>query len=495
MGKNVEQNNGGLPKPIGGRWVLPGESMVVDERQSGSAPVDLCFRRTVGGGVQAVAADTGEAFGLLPAEKAAAAEAMAAGRWRRPVGRNFVILGDSTSASGYVESASTVRYTNYGWWVYAMALLGWPGRIAAVGAVGGLTTAQINDLWDTLLLPEVVDEVWGLIGQNDIGNAIANVDAALADLDELAAKVRATGAVLRLSTVTPRTSASMTAAVKAGLSRYNAGLRARARRGEFWLWDAHNALLDSADVNGALRNGVTYDDKHPNPYGSYLIGRAFATTFAQHFASAERMGAGISNADTRLLVADSPICVANPRCTGSGGTANNGGTGTTATSWVLNRNTGGNLTVAGSQVTDTDELARVWQRLTFGGTIPASTEDMVRFQQTVALSSLVGESIIGRKMIGRATWRSNALSSNIKCVRMSVDCLNSVPVSLMSAQTLTDSTLTSGFFPTEEMRLETPEFIVPDGTVTLRVSVFVTFVSGIASGTLDVCDVWPELIG
>lgn len=76
MGKTLMTNNGPLPRPIGSRWVQPGESIAVDDGAASPAPVDVRFQRGVGGAVSAIAGDTGQAFGLLSTEKAAAVDAL-----------------------------------------------------------------------------------------------------------------------------------------------------------------------------------------------------------------------------------------------------------------------------------------------------------------------------------------------------------------------------------------------------------------------------------
>lgn len=405
----------------------------------------------------------------------------------RPMMRRLVLVGDSITSQGYTNAAG-MKYSNHGWWVHALQLLGWPLTLEYVSASSGRTAAQINTAFDTESGSDGIEWLWGLIGTNDMG--VGAVPAALAEIDALVLKAKLRGAQVMLGTVPPRASGSMSAAIMSDTLEFNRGMRLRARRGDFLLFDAFSALTDPASTTGAARSGVLLDTVHPNAAGAALIGRVAAEMLAGRLFPLD--DATASNFDTRSQDADSGVLVLNPKLNGTGGTTGTGATGTTPTSWNLNRQSGSTLAVAGSQVADNDPRGRTWQRLTFSAS-PAGTE-LIRLQQSVLLSTYLGASIIGQTLRARARFRSSGLPTTLQYIRLFIECIDVSPAVIASTASQADSSYTVGWFPTSESVMETPALVVPAATITLRVTVNVAFAAGAASGYLDVTDVIPEVL-
>ena len=401
--------------------------------------------------------------------------------------RRLVLIGDSITAQGYTNSAG-MKYSNHGWWMHALQILGWPLTIDYISATSGRTCEDINTAFDTETGSAGIEWVWGIMGTNDMG--VGAVPAALAEVDALVVKAKARGANVALGTVPPRSSGSMSAAIMSDTLEFNRGMRLRARRGDFLLFDAFSALTDPASTTGAARSSLLLDTVHPNAAGAVLIGRVAAELMAGRLFPLD--DATASNFDTRSQDAESGVLLLNPKVNGTGGTTGTGATGTTPTSWFLNRQSGSTLAVAGSQVADNDPRGRTWQRLTFSGS-PAATE-LIRLQQSVLLSTYLGTSIIGQTVRARARFRSSALPSTLQYARLFVECIDVVPAVTASTAGGADSSYTLGWFPTAESVIETPPLVIPSGTLTLRITVNVAFAAGAASGYLDVTDVIVEVV-
>jgi len=400
-----------------------------------------------------------------------------------------VIDGDSISAQGYSSNATSLKYNNHGWWVHALYRLKCPLSVASVAAVSGQTSSQILARFDSTVAVHKPDEVWAIIGQNNLGDADGGVQC-IADLRAYAAKCRDIGATLRLGTVTPRAAGSMTAGVKAAILRINAEIRTMGEQRLCVVFDAFSAIVDPASADGAARAGMQYDTLHPNSRGAYYIGFEAAKRSPDLY---DNVIAPSSNADSRLTNATSKQLVANPKCSGTGGTVGTGGSGACAASWSLNRQSGAALTVAGS-VNDADPdaniLGRVWQKMTFGGVV-ASGVEIVRFQQTVTLSSLAAPVTPGITKIAKARCflRTNGLSSNLQYIRMTVEALNSVPTVTYATNGMADSSYQQTVFPTDEGVLDCPAgFVIPSDTVSLRVTFNVAFGAGTCAGDAFVTD-------
>lgn len=404
--------------------------------------------------------------------------------------RRLVLDGDSITAQGSPVNAGSLRTSNHGWWCHAMALLNPDLSVVRNAAVSGQGAGAMLARFDAYVAPLQPDEIWGIIGQNNLGDA-DNGTQCLADIRSYAVKARAIGATLRLGTVTPRSSASMTASatLKTNILRINAGLRAMRDEGLILLFDANAALLDPASSVGAARAGVQYDnDIHPNALGGYYIGLEFSTTFPdlQGYAPAP-----VGNLDSRLINAASSRLPKNPKCSGSGGSASTAASGVIAADWLLGRQQGSALAVVGAVDADASKPGRTWQKMSFSGTV-ASSYEYTRFQQSITLASLLAPVVPGVTQITRARARLKAagVSANIRAVRLYIEQLDSAPATIFSQIGMSDSTYTQTLLPSGEWVIEAPvPALIQPTCVTIRVSINVMFDVGVCTGDVWVTDI------
>lgn len=413
-----------------------------------------------------------------------AAEHAAMGNIITP-GTGLVLIGDSITAQG--TTAAQGKYNNHGWWCHTMMILGWPLRVLSNAAVSGRTAEQVLAGFDAEVAPLRPSWVFGIIGQNNVGDADGGA-AAIAAIQQIVSKANNIGARLVLGTVTPRTAGNMSATVKANIIAINTAIRALERAGSCVVFDSCAALTDPASADGASKSGLQYDTIHPNAAGAALIGRVAASVLSGKLPAFDSCVQG--NHDSRLAMAASTQLLANPKCSGSGGTAGTAGSGTIAASWLLGRQSGSALTVVGSKVVETGPKQREWQRMAFSGTLGGV--EYVRFQQSVTLASLLAPITPGTTTIyARCSLRntSTALAATLQYVRLYVEFLNSVPANVGNGvQGMADSGYQSAFFPTAESRVETQSIVVPETTVTVRLTLNVAFAAGAASGELDATD-------
>lgn len=395
--------------------------------------------------------------------------------------RRLVVVGDSITAQGYYAVGGGYKYSNHGWWCHALAQLGWPLKVANVAALSGRTVADTLATFDAEVVPYNPSEIWALLGQNDVGNVA--VATTISRIDQFIARCNALGARVVLGTVTPRT--TMTTQIGNDIADINRAIYERARAGTILAFDAHGALRDTTSATGQSLSALQIDGVHPNALGAYRIGTAAAYALSSVYPRMDAYAS--SNTDNRTASATSAQLLTNPMLTGAAGTVGTGGSGTCATSWSLNRSSGSALTVAGAKTSDTVPRQREWQKMTFGGS-PSGTE-IIRFQQSLTVASFAGALTLGTSAVrGRATFKTASLPATIQYVRLYIECIDSVPAVTNNTQGLADSSYTQGELPTAEFSIETPEMVVPVGTVMLRVTVNVAFAAGAASGDVYVCD-------
>ena len=88
-----------------------------------------------------------------------------------PLGTGLVIIGDSISAQGYGQVGTSFRYRNHGWWCHALNILGWPLEVKNMAAVSGRTAQDILAGFDAEVTPHLPAWVFGIVGQNNLGDA------------------------------------------------------------------------------------------------------------------------------------------------------------------------------------------------------------------------------------------------------------------------------------------------------------------------------------
>jgi lysophospholipase L1-like esterase len=388
-------------------------------------------------------------------------------------------------------------------------------------AVSGRTADDVLDNFDTDMSGYSPGWVSLFIGHNDF---ITRTSAQIvSDITSIYYKVRAKRA--RLLLITPYSNTTMSSeSYRTALLGAIQGMRELARDNpDIVLVDAHAIIVDPTSSVGAAKTTLLYDTDHLNQIGALLVGKAAAKAIAPFIpaysttVSANSDIPGDATAKQGLL---------NPKCTGTGGTVGTGGSGTCATSWSMNRQSGSNMTIAGRKEKNqavpwvastafaagarifpltytgyhyvcttagtSDSTEPTWGTTLFGTTtdntatwttIPIASDDedkewqfmdiasasgsneMMRFQQSIALSST--DFAVGDTVFGRCEYKMlNA--RGLDFIRVQVEFLSSVPAVISSISDLADTTYTLGSYYLPEGVMRTQSAAIPSGTVTLR---------------------------
>jgi len=400
---------------------------------------------------------------------------------------SLLLIGDSITAQGYSSSPS-LRYRNLGWWCWTLSYMGWNMDVKNVAATSGWTTSQVLADLETQLQTYSPDWVWGITGQNDLG--LGSPLTVISDIESIIDLCDQYGAKLMLGTVTPRTVVSAT--ITSDLVVINNGLRNFALQGRIILFDSHSCILDSTSTADLANVNYLYDTLHPNPTGAWRIGLE-AYNKIKYFIPETTQSGGISNGDDRDTNSGSKILNKNCKLTGTSGTTSTGTSGGVANNFLLARSSGTGITAVGSKVLTSTYKDTNIQRIVFGGTSAGSDE--IRFQQTIAISTFATAITPGTdKVKGRVTLALSGVSSNILNCRLVIESINSVP----SATTLGISMIDNGFnlasAPSETFTIETPVNTIPLDCVSIRISVYTKFTSGSCTGTLDISDIFMNIL-
>ena len=402
--------------------------------------------------------------------------------------KKLLLIGDSITAQGYSISPS-IRYRNLGWWVWCNAFCNWTFEVVNVSAVSGWTSSQVLSDLESSLQTHQPDWVWGIIGQNDLG--LSNPSLCIQNISDVSELCNEYGAKLMIGTVTPRTSMSST--VTSDLYVINKGIRDMAREGKFLLFDSHASILDADSLTGLANSSFLYDTLHPNPYGAWRIGKK-AYELISNVVDLSDYSSGVSSGDDRTVVSNSPIINKNSKLAGTSGSKGTGATGDVASSWFLGRSSGTGVSVVGSKVDiSSDSSEEISQKIDFSGTSAGSDE--IRLQQTVALSALASPVTVGVDTVrARAKVKLSSLSSNLTNCRLVVESINAVPASSAIGISMIDNGFDLASQPSDWFTIETPAGVIPADCVSLRISIFTKFSSGSVSGSIEVSNIFMELI-
>lgn len=440
-----------------------------------------------------------------------------------------VVDGDSFAANGFLLDSTKHLWSTRGWWVHALNYIKGNLRLVNMGGVGGHTAQQILARFDSTVAQFAPNEVWAIIGQNNLPASDGGA-AAIAAIQQYVQRCIGLGITLRLGTVTPRHGANQTATIQANVIAINEAIREMAAAGLCKVFDSHAVMVDPASATGAALTGSTYDEGtfglHPNAKFCQRIAREFARTFAGEFEQINIRPS--STTDSRQVIASSKQLVLNPKMSGAGAAAGTGASGTEPTSWPISRRQGSNITVVGAgnqtevdiaaaiagtadatydateqgllnsavalantlrqaAVGNTGNYGRTWIKMTAGGT--ASGTEIIGIQQSnVALASMLAPVKAGDRVeSARISARTVGLSSNFKSLTMRVEALNgSTP--LFTVEGFNDTADTQGEMPDSEFVIECPGFVIPENTTRLRVTVQASFVSGACAGDIFLTD-------
>lgn len=447
--------------------------------------------------------------------------------------RNIVMDGDSITKNGYdvgIDGGGWpfARYTVRAWWSYILAALGGQVQVAAVSAVPGQTSQEIVARFESSVLNYWPDEVWAIIGQNNLLDA-DNGEAAILAIRQYATLCKKWGIKLRLGTVTPRNGASQSAQVRTNLLAINRSIYQLQTEGLCVVFDSYGALVDPASPTGASLSNVFYDAMlHPNSFGAIRIAIEFLRVFQSDFPPLMKMS-GSGDDDSLQVNASSRQCLLNPNLRGTTGTVGAGVTGTVPNSWAASRNTGTNITAtvaavqpelavpallsgtAGGTYTATEQAlinslitqynallqaylgnnyhtGRNWVTYTVGGT-SAAVEAVQLQQSSVPIAGLLVAPVPGQSTVqGQVTIRATGLSSNFRGAELRLEGVDSggIPTFQVTTQECNSVADTTPLYPSQELTWVTPSITVAPNTFRFRYSLIFTYGSGANTGTFAV---------
>lgn len=455
--------------------------------------------------------------------------------------RLVVMDGDSITRQGYDAGTDgggwPYKKTRIrGWWVYVMAVLGGQVQATNVSAVEGQNAQEILARFEASVLAYWPDEVWAIIGQNNLLDADNGVAGAAA-IRQYAVMCKRYGIKLRLGTVTPRNGASQTVQVRTNLVTINREIWKLQEEGLCVVFDSYGSLVDPSSAAGASLSNVFYDAMlHPNSFGAIRMATEFLRTFKADFPPLMRTSN--SGDDGSLQVrATSRQCLLNPNFRGTAGTAGTGITGTIPNDWAAARSVGTGLTVtasaaqaelaqpafitgtAGGTYTATEQglintlitqynlllqaylgnnyhTGRNWVTYVMGGTAAGAEATQIQ-QASVLLANLLVQPVVNQStVVGRVTIRCSGLSSNFRGVELRLEGVNNgtgnptFQTFAMECGSVADST--SIFLP-QEMTLVTPPMTVPADTTRFRFTVLQNYAAGAATGTISMSQPQLEL--
>jgi lysophospholipase L1-like esterase len=270
--------------------------------------------------------------------------------YERPVANTLGVIGDSITDFGWGTNSIYEGKNLRGYYVWALARLGQRLKFLKDGGVAGDTTAQMLARIDAYIGSQVPAWTWILGGTNDAAGLVP-LDTTTANLTAILDKIEAAGGRCLLLTVPPRTGAS--AAINTRINEINNWIRRQGfTRPNLLVADIFPKL--AADTNYGYRTGASQDNVHPLPHGAALMGEVVANVVDPFIPKLSPLPSAITDGVNRIT---------NALMTGTGGTANAGGTGQVADSWLVSAVDGVASVFECSKVARTDGVAGVWQQV------------------------------------------------------------------------------------------------------------------------------------
>lgn len=445
--------------------------------------------------------------------------------------RRVVMDGDSITAQGYGEGIDGGGwpykfYNARGWWVYVLAILGGQVQVANMSAIQAQNAQEILARFETSVAAFMPDEVWAIIGQNNVGDADGGVAGAAA-IRQYAVSCAKLGIKLRLGTVTPRQGASQSVTVRQPLVTLNAEIYKLQAEGLCVVFDSYGALVDPTQSNGSSLSNVFYDAMlHPNFLGAVRIALEFVRTFRNDFPPLMSL-ANSGDDDSLQIRTQSRQCLLNPNLRGTAGTLGTGASGTVPNDWLASRNSGTAIsavvaggvseqslpvpvtTTAGATYTAAEQsmvnnlatqlnamvqaywgnsghTGRNWTTMVLSGTEAGASAFQLQ-QASVLLSSMLVPIVPGRSTVfGRCTVRATNLPANFRGVELRLEGVNAGGTPTFNASGMATSTVAdlNPQWPAQEMTLFTPSFVVPESTFRFRFSILAIYGNGTISGAV-----------
>jgi lysophospholipase L1-like esterase len=385
-------------------------------------------------------------------------------------GSTVAILGDSFTAHNV--GATVSRHLDYGYYVWANALMGSPFNLILNAGVSGERTDQI-----ALRVPTVIAAApsWCIVqgGINDI-SASVSVATIVANLQQICVQLVNVGINVALLSVAPNT---QVAGNSTKVQSINQTLREWCRdtaRGVTFI-DAYALMVNSTVTTGALATGMSDDSLHPSMKGARAMGQAIANALAYFLPNRNFLPS--SNGESYGIDATSKQLLDNPMLTGTSVTpTGTGASGTAPTSWLAS--TGGSGAASAiftAQTVRTDGIGYDQQIVISG----AASGSSVNIRQNVTSSrAVIGDTlyVVGQiKITGAADIKTINLGVNVTIDGTTYQC-NTMEASGATSYDQSDMSLT----------LRSPDMLLSGVSITaITVIASVTFgTSGTGAATI-----------
>ncbi|MBY0429452.1 MAG: DUF2793 domain-containing protein, partial [Alphaproteobacteria bacterium] len=337
------------------------------------------------------------------------------------VGNSFAFLGDSRLAAQFNDGSTTAfpaslahMKTNAFFFNWANALLGQRMKTVYNGAVSGyrsdqyLTTATVNG---AIASGAKWLMIWGAV--NDIGQAGTTGDTALTIWTRIKNATQSAlnaGMYVVLLTEPGSNAYGTNTSSKAMTNQFNQYVReyADVTPGVF-CFDIASLLVDPTQANITLRATYSSDGTHPNAYGAYYLGQAFANYIANFIPpiNSQIFTASDISANGNIQQVANPLFL-----TTTGGTSGAGITGATPASFVSS--VGGTATATISTAADSSGYGNA---VTIAGNFAASGDAIYLKQDTTLANYTIPGDIVdsGVEIVinaGAVNLSQAALSTN-----------------------------------------------------------------------------------
>lgn len=254
----------------------------------------------------------------------------------------------SSSIAGSAGTATLdAAYSNYSLHAVANFLLCHAFAPIYNNAIAGRVSSQVLANLQAECLDLRTRWVSVMVGLNDYATGVPSATT-IDNLRSIYTQCLANGSRIIAFTVTPQT--TMTTGGNGNLMAVNKWIRdfCEATPGML-LVDAHGVMLDPSSADGVARAGITYDSTHPDSDGAWWIGKLLADTVRPYVKPEPRPIWGNQTLTNNAL--------ANGKCTGTGGTAGTGVSGTVAASWSVGQRSSANVTAT---VRKQQGMAKQW---------------------------------------------------------------------------------------------------------------------------------------
>lgn len=360
-------------------------------------------------------------------------------------------------------------------WIHAKCAAGFD---LTIQSNGGSRIADITESLSWQVTPGQFDKINVNDGTNDVaqGRTLAQM---IADKTDQIALLRRLAPNIELNTITPRSS-GMDAALRRILHGYNTwltGLRITGVR----VCNTYAVIVDPDSATGDPASTTTEDGLHLAIRGSEMIGEQGYLDTIDLFSVDSTTG--MSAQDDTYDATSNPYgnqLVNGGTFTGSGGNvAGSGMSGTLGSGWIVERESGANITVVCSKVARPDGRPGFLQRLVVANTGGSA--------QTIILRQLSASQVTvaaGQKWKGQGAFTATGLAA---CESIAVAIIPDSPGSGRMESQFGSGTVAGSFLTGDKRKvvMEPYEHEVPSGATKLQLALRVRLAATSGAATID----------